>query len=210
VVVVVSITLGFFAKNVNSMLQWIVSGLYGSYVGANVLKWYWWRFNGYGYFWGMVAGLVPALVFPQIWPDKLALYYFPYLLALSLAGCFLGTYFSAPTNMDTLKNFYQNVRPWGAWSPVRRLVEAEDPDFQRNRDFKRDAVNVIVGTIWQTGLVITPFYLVLMKWNYLMAAIGLIAVTSFFLKKNWYDKLPSDKSYEKKTTAKFNHAGVAG
>jgi solute:Na+ symporter, SSS family len=190
-VVIVSITLGFFAKNVNDMLQWIVSGLFGSYVGANVLKWYWWRFNGYGYFWGMVFGLVPALVFPLIWPNALALYYFPYLLALSLAGCLLGTYYSAPTEMETLKEFYKSVRPWGAWGPVRQLVEAEDPSFQRNRDFKRDAINVIAGTIWQTGLVIMPFYLVLMKWNYLAASLGLIAVTSFFLKKNWYDKLPA-------------------
>jgi solute:Na+ symporter, SSS family len=191
-VVIVSITLGFFAKNVNNMLQWIVSGLYGSYVGANVLKWYWWRFNGQGYFWGMAAGLAPALVFPLLWPDKLALYYFPYLLALSLAGCFLGTYLSAPTDMETLKEFYKNVRPWGAWGPVRRLVEIEDPGFQRNRDFKRDAVNVVVGTVWQVGLTIMPFYLVLMKWNYLAAVLVLIAVTSFFLKKNWYDKLPAD------------------
>jgi SSS family solute:Na+ symporter len=191
-VVIVSITLGFFAKNINNMLQWIVSGLYGSYVGANVLKWYWWRFNAYGYFWGMVAGLAPALVFPLIWPDKLALYYFPYLLALSLAGCFLGTFLTAPTDMATLKNFYKNVRPWGAWGPIRKLVEAEDPTFQRNRDFKRDAVNVVVGTVWQTGLVIAPFYLVLMKWNYLAAAFAVIAATSFFLKKNWYDKLPAD------------------
>jgi hypothetical protein len=192
VVVIVSITLGFFAKNVNNMLQWIVSGLYGSYVGANVLKWYWWRFNGHGYFWGMVAGLVPALIFPLIWPDTLALFYFPYLLALSLAGCFLGTYLSAPTDMETLKKFYKNVRPWGAWGPVRRLVEAEDPGFQRNRDFKRDAVNVVVGTIWQVGLTIMPFYLVLMQWNYFAAAVALIAVTSIFLKKNWYNKLPTE------------------
>lgn len=192
IVVIVSITLGFFARNVNNMLQWIVSGLYGSYVGANVLKWYWWRFNGYGYFWGMAGGLAPALVFPLIWPDTLALLYFPYLLALSLAGCFLGTYFSAPADMETLKKFYKNVRPWGAWGPVRRLVEAEDPSFQRNRGFKRDAVNVVVGTIWQVSLTITPFYLVLMKWNCLAAVVAVIAVTSFFLKKNWYDKLPAE------------------
>jgi solute:Na+ symporter, SSS family len=191
IVVIVSITLGFFARNVNNMLQWIVSGLYGSYVGANVLKWYWWRFNGYGYFWGMVTGLVPALIFPLLWPNTLALYYFPYLLVLSLAGCFLGAYLSAPTDIETLKNFYKNVRPWGAWGPVRRLVESEDPGFQRNRDFKRDAVNVVIGTIWQMGLVIAPFLLVLMQWKYLAASIALIAVTSFILKKNWYDKLPA-------------------
>ena len=37
--------------------MWIVGALYGGYVMANVLKWYWWRFNGYGYFWGMVSGI---------------------------------------------------------------------------------------------------------------------------------------------------------
>ncbi len=211
-VVIVSITIGFFAKNVNNMLQWIVSGLFGSYVGANVLKWYWWRFNSYGYFWGMAAGLVPALVFPLIWPGKLALLYFPYLLALSLAGCFLGTFLSDPTDMETLKKFYKNVRPWGAWGPVRRLVEVEDPSFQRNRDFKRDAVNVVVGTIWQTGLVAAPFYLVLMKWKYLAIVIAIIAVTSYFLKKNWYDKLPAEmeEAYGSETAARINQAGTAG
>jgi SSS family solute:Na+ symporter len=51
---------------------------------------------------------------------------------------------------------------------------------------------VVVGTIWQVGLTILPFYLVLMKWHYLAAAVALIAVTSIFLKKNWYDKLPTE------------------
>ena len=76
VVVIISIIFGVFAQDVNSMLQWIVSGLYGSYVVSNVLKWYWCRFNGYGYFWGMVFGLIPALIFPRV-TDTLDLYYFP-------------------------------------------------------------------------------------------------------------------------------------
>ena len=67
-----SIVLGIFAEDVNSLLQWIVSGLYGGYVASNLLKWYWWRFNGHGYFWGMLAGLVPALIFPKMFPDTLA------------------------------------------------------------------------------------------------------------------------------------------
>jgi SSS family solute:Na+ symporter len=45
IVVVVGVFLGFFARDVNSILQWIVSGLYGGYIAANMLKWYWWRFN---------------------------------------------------------------------------------------------------------------------------------------------------------------------
>jgi solute:Na+ symporter, SSS family len=188
-VVVVSIALGFYAKSVNNMLQWIVSGLYGSYVASNVLKWYWWRFNGHGYFWGMLAGLVPALVFPLVLPTALPLYYFPYLLGLSLVGCLLGTYLTRPTDIEVLKNFYRNVRPWGFWGPIRRLVEAEDPSFRANPDFRRDMVNIVVGTLWQTALVALPFYFVLMRWPETCIAALLAIATMLFLKKNWYDKL---------------------
>ena len=46
-------------------MMWLVGALYGGFVIANVLKWYWWRFNGYGYFWGMVAGIGGAMVVPE-------------------------------------------------------------------------------------------------------------------------------------------------
>jgi hypothetical protein len=46
--------------SINSLTLWITSALFGGYVAANFLKWVWWRFNGWGYFWGMFAGLVVA------------------------------------------------------------------------------------------------------------------------------------------------------
>ena len=188
-IVAISIVLGFFAKNVNNMLQWIVSALWGAYLSSNVLKWYWWRFNGYGYFWGMVAGIIPALIFPTIWPEMLPLYYFPHLMGISLVGCVLGTYLTRPTDRETLKAFYRTVRPWGFWGPIRLEVEAEDPDFRRNTNFKRDMVNVVVGTIWQTALVAMPIYFVLMRWTPVAVTAAIVVVTMIFLKKNWYDKL---------------------
>ena len=54
-IVLVSIVFGFFAKDVNDVLQWIVSGLYGSYVAANVLKWYWWRNGSCRHFTGLMS-----------------------------------------------------------------------------------------------------------------------------------------------------------
>lgn len=189
IIVVVSIVLGFYAKNVNNLLQWIVSALWGAYLSSNVLKWYWWRFNGHGYFWGMVAGMVPALIFPAVLPDTLPLYYFPHLMGLSLVGCLLGTFLTRPTDEETLKSFYRTVRPWGFWGPIRRLVEADDPTFERNRDFKRNTVNIVVGTVWQTALVALPVYFVLMRWTEVAVAAVIVVVTMIFLKKSWYDRL---------------------
>src|SRR5690606_11725955 len=48
--VIVGITFGFFASSLNALTLWITSALYGGYAAANVLKWIWWRFSGYGYF----------------------------------------------------------------------------------------------------------------------------------------------------------------
>ena len=192
-VVVVSIIFGIFATDVNSILQWIVSALYGSYVASNVLKWYWWRFNGHGFFWGMVAGMVPALVFPYIFTETLDLYYFPLILIISIAGSIIGTYMAPPTDEDTLKGFYKNVRPWGFWKPVHELVIADDPGFRRNKNFYRDMFNVALGIIGQTGLVLAPIYLVLKKNMALGISLAMVAVIVIIMKKTWWDKLVEEE-----------------
>lgn len=189
--VVISIVFGFFAKDVNDVLQWIVGGLYGSYVAANILKWYWWRFNGNGFFWGMVGGLIPALTFRYIFPGVLDTYTFPLMLLISVIACLIGTYTAPPVEEDVLKKFYKTVRPWGFWKPIHELVVAEDPNFQKNSDFKRDMFNVFIGIIWQTALVIFPIYLVLMEAVPLIISIAVAAVTTLILKKTWFDRLPA-------------------
>ncbi len=192
VVVIISIIFGVFAQNVNSILQWIVSALYGSYVVSNALKWYWWRFNGWGYFWGMVAGLVPALIFPYVFSETLDLYYFPWLLLISIAGALLGTFLTKPTDEETLKEFYKTVNPWGFWGPVKRKVMAEDPDFVPNKNFKKDMFNVLVGTIAQTALVALPIYIILKDALPMGITIGITIVSGLILKKTWWDKLPEN------------------
>jgi Na+/proline symporter len=189
-VVVVSIIFGMFAKDVNSILQWIVSALWGSYIASNLLKWYWWRFNGFGYFWGMIAGLIPALIFPYVFSETLELYYFPLLLIISLAGSLLGTFLTKPTDEEVLKDFYKSVNPWGFWGPIKNKVMEENPDFVPNKDFKRDMFNIILGTSAQTALIALPIYVVLMRTVPILVTILIALTCGIILKKTWWDKLP--------------------
>ena len=189
IVVATGVILGFFVKDINSVLQWIVSALYGGYIASNVLKWHWWRFNARGFFWGMLTGILAAMVFSLVIPDGQLLYWFPLLFAISLAGSIIGSYTSEPTDLSVLKSFYSNVRPWGFWEPVKQAVLADDPAFKANKNFKLNMFNVVIGTIAQCCLTILPMYLVLKQKTSLLITVILLIVIVAILKKTWWDKL---------------------
>ena len=197
VVVLVSIVLGFFVEDVNSILQWIVSALYGSYVMSNLLKWHWWRFNGEGYFWGMLCGIIPALIFP-IFTDTLDLYYFPVILVISLVGCIVGTYSAPPTNDDVLIKFYKKTHPWGFWKPILEKIKETEPEFEKNKAFGRDMFNVVIGVIGQTLLVVIPLYIILHENIPLIISIAMLIVCLIILKKNWWDKMKNEPNINEK------------
>jgi len=199
-VVLISIFLGINAKNVNQVLQLLVSALYGGYTASNVLKWYWWRFNSYGYFWGMLTGIIVSalpmifnnllpFLFPSFPADIRILYYFPVIFFASLIACIVASFLSKPTDEHVLKNFYKTVRPWGFWKPVHQLVISENNNFKANKNFKRDVVNIIAGIIWQTSLIALPMFLVFHQFSSAAISFLLIIITSVFLKFNWFDKL---------------------
>ncbi|WP_256011100.1 sodium:solute symporter family protein [Desertivirga xinjiangensis] len=188
-VVFIGVVLGFFAKDVNSILQWIVGALYGGYIASNMLKWYWWRFNANGFFWGMSAGIIAALIFPFIFVGVLPLYVWPLLFFVSLTGCIVGTYTAPATDLTILKSFYSNVRPWGFWGPVHAAVIAENPQFKPNGRFKVDMFNVVLGMIAQCCLTVLPMYLVLWMKLPLLATIIILALIVLILKRTWWDKL---------------------
>lgn len=189
VLVVIGIFAGFFAQSINALTLWITSALYGGYAAANVLKWIWWRFNGYGYFFGMLGGLIASTFVPRIMSDVIDIYLFPIILGISFLGCILGTLLTDPDEEEVLKKFYRNTRPWGFWKPVIQKIQAEDPSFVPNQDFRRDCFNVLIGIIWQMTLVIMPIYLLIRETGALLLSLGIFAVTSYLLKKFWYDKL---------------------
>ncbi|MCD8265164.1 MAG: Na+:solute symporter [Tannerellaceae bacterium] len=192
-VVVISTVIGFFVENINSVLQWIVSALYGGYIAANVLKWHWWRFNGYGYFWGMLVGILAAMIVPQIFPNTIPLYYFPLLMFVSFIGCIAGTLMTPATDDKTLINFYVCVRPWGFWGPIADKAVARYLQLKRNNNFKRDFFNVAVGILWQCCLTAIPMYIVIKEGLPLFTTILILGITTLILKKNWYDKMNKEE-----------------
>jgi Na+/proline symporter len=201
VFLVIGVCFGIFSLSITKVMMWLVGGLYGGYVLANVLKWYWWRFNGYGYFWGMMTGILSAMLVPEspyfrgfaniVLGHSVSntLYLFPFILGCSVLGCFAGTLLTKPEDDAVLKKFYKAVNPWGCWGPIRAKVMAEDPSFKPNHNFVHDMTNVAVGIGWQLCLVALPIFIVLKQWSWSGGILVLLVATSVYMKFNWYDKL---------------------
>jgi solute:Na+ symporter, SSS family len=204
-VVIAGVSVGWFVDSINNVIQWITAALWGGYTAANVLKWYWWRFNGYGYFWGMVTGVGSSLLLVVAQHYQFvtisALNAFPFILLISLVGCITGTLLTPAEDEQVLKAFYRQVRPWGFWGPILTKVQADDPTFQRNKDFWRDMFNIVVGICWQTSLVALPVLIVIRKFQGALVAVAIVAVTAVILKFSWYDNLDRREARLTSTTS---------
>lgn len=203
-VVVISTIIGLFLKDINEIFQWIVGALWGGYIAANVLKWHWWRFNGEGYFWGMTAGVVAALVMKFTVPDDMVLYFFPVLFGISLIGCVAGTYSAPPTDEKVLVDFYVKVRPWGWWHPIAEKAIEKYPFIEKNRNSKRDMFNVTIGIIWQSCLTVIPMFLVIRNYRGLSVSLVLLVISSLILYKSWYKPLCEEEKRHKEEMAKID------
>ncbi len=201
-VVIVGVGIGFMVSSINQVVLWIASALWGGYTAANVLKWYWWRFNGHGYFWGMVSGIATMLIlllldnlnlipFIRNWPlsNNASMNSFPIIFLISIIGCLVATFVTPAESDEVLAHFYTSVRPWGFWRPVREKVLKANPSFVPNKDFKRDMFNIVIGIIWQVTLMAAPVFLVIREWQSFIVSTVIMVVTTIILKVNWWDKL---------------------
>jgi Na+/proline symporter len=188
-VVIIGTVIGLFVPSLNDAVVWIVSALYGSYTASNFIKWYWWRFNSYGYLWGMLTGLVAAMIVPWLLPNVTPLYAFPIIFAISLLGCIGGSLLTPPDDLEVLKKFYLKTRPWGFWKPVHTALEADFPHLAKNKHAGRDLFNVAVGICWQTAITASPIFMVIQEWPYFAVSMAVVLLCTLILKLNWWDKL---------------------
>jgi Na+/proline symporter len=197
--VFIGIAFGFNAESLNRLTLWITSALYGGYAASNMLKWVWWRFNGYGYFGGMVAGLIISTLILFFKPELVGMlgleqnlpeiFLFPLVLVVSLVGCLIGTYMAPLENEQQVIEFYKKTQPWGWWGPIRKKLLSQEPGLVIESNFGRDLFNIIVGIIWQMAQVVIPMYFMIRNNTQLAIWSVIFFVTSWMLKKFWWDKL---------------------
>lgn len=165
-VVVLGTVIGFQANTIRGIWVWMIAGLIGGTLIPNLLRWHWWRLNGWGYSCGVFGGLATALAaglltyFKVLDPAPAEHQYAPVIWLVTLLGCVAGSLLTRREDADVLRTFYTRVRPWGLWGPVRReagkLPALDTPD----QSWIRVLVNVVLGVTCLLSAYVTTFFLV--------------------------------------------------
>ena len=159
-------------------------------VVPNVLRWYWWRLNGWGYSIGTFGGIFISLI-ALFYPHIPVYLLFPLICFASFILSILGSLTTEPTRRETLVEFYRNIRPFGFWRPIRAEAGLSESAYADKSESARiTLLNVGLAMCAITGLYLSPMFLV--GHSYSKAALWLTAliVSAVILKFSWYDNLP--------------------
>jgi solute:Na+ symporter, SSS family len=192
-IVIIGLLIGMFMPNVETMFDIITGGLYAGFVVPNVLKWVWWRLNGWGYFAGMLTGTLTSIFFIFMWKElsggQHIVMSFPYNMALSLAAAMIVSYITKKQDEASLTAFAEKTNPWGFWKPVQQLISSKNKAFKPNNDFWLDALNVVLGIVWQMTLIVMPIYFVIRQYSSALWLLLLCLVLMAVMKFTWYDRM---------------------
>ena len=191
VIVAIALLFSLTISNINEIWGWITMGIGAGMFIPQVIRWYWWRFNGYGFAIGTVFGMVSAIM-TKIFASNIAEYN-SFLIAsgCSLIGCLLGTFFTKPTEKTILVNFYKITRPFGFWNQVRSNLETSIV-AKINQENRRDIIAIFFAVPWQIVLFLTGMMIVLKQWTNFISLFGILIILSFGLYWFWFRHLSKE------------------
>ncbi|MHC4085367.1 MAG: sodium:solute symporter family transporter [Planctomycetota bacterium] len=189
-VIVAGILVGMQASNIDTIFGWIMITLGTAVLMPNVLRWFWWRFNGVGYAVGTLSGVFSSIA-AAIWFGETRVYIsFPILFGISAVTSIIASLLTPPASMETLKDFYLRIRPAGWWRPVRRIILSENLDIPSD-SFTMDILTVIIGVTGLQALYMLSVYACTHQWQAFTVAFLVVAGCAVALYFTWYKNLPS-------------------
>lgn len=191
IILILGLFFSFTVRNVNEIWGWTMMGIASGILIPQLLRWYWWRFNGYGFAIGTFAGTLTAIIIRIFFGLIPEYYLFIVSAGASLMGCIVGTYLTTPTDMAVLENFYKNTRPFGFWGKVSDCVNPETMALIK-KEHRRDIFSVIVAVPWQVCLFLAGMMLIFRRWDNFFILLAILSVLSLILYFNWYRYLDKE------------------
>ncbi len=204
----------FSVKSIDGIWGFLMMGLGAGFMVPGFIKFYWWRYNGWGFAGGMAMGMVFALVqrfmpegnwvclqeaFPSVWnilkdipPDIRT---FLSIALFGVIGAVLGSLLTKPVDEKVLRNFYIKTKPFGFWGPLKDTLDAETRKKLKREHFY-DFIALPFVVSWQYLLLLLPVLLVAGNFKEFKVIAVLFAFALLGVYIFWYRKLPKDNMYD--------------
>ncbi|MEM9219316.1 MAG: sodium:solute symporter [Cyanobacteria bacterium P01_F01_bin.150] len=189
---IIAVLLSQSIQNINEIWSWITGPLSAGLAGPIVMRWYWWRFNGYGFALATAAGLVTSLGLKLATPELAFYIKFLVTLTVSISVGLVSSYLTAPADMETLKQFWGQIRPFGLWGQVRNQMDNAIVQ-QAQRENAIDLSNILLAVGWQLSSVVMVISLVLHKWGSAALGMSIFGLLTGVLYLTWYRNLETSQ-----------------
>ena len=187
-IVILGLLSTYLFTSLNDVWGFLTMGFGVGLIVPQFIRWYWWRFNGYGYAGGTILGMITAITIRFVFEDIPEMPSFYLTAAITFVGSIAISYMFPPTNSEDLEHFYSKTRPFGFWGPVRAKFSDEiiAPIAAENR---RDIMATFFAVPWMLFLGITPMMVVTKQWTYALICSSILLVLSVVLYFIWYKYL---------------------
>lgn len=192
-IVLGGILIGYQAESIAQIWSWMMMALGAGVVIPNVLRWYWWRINGWGYAAGTIAGILGSII-ALFMPELPMFVVFPPIVVASLLASVLFSLATPPVDKAVLISFYKRVRPFGFWRPICTSSRLSSEELANPSESAwRALLNTGLGIVAITGCYLFPMYLVGHWHTSALISIGAALFAGGMLTLTWHRYLPSEK-----------------
>ena len=207
---VVGVALAAIVPSINKIWGLITMGIGAGMFVPLFMRWYWPRFNGYGFAAGTTGGIVGALVFNAAL--SLPLYYsFPAVIGCAFVAAVVTTLLTAPVPEQTLVEFWVQINPWGPWgrfakkAAAQGLVE-EKSLLERIIENLNDMVSLCLAVPFQLCMLLAGMSLVFHEWSKFAFFTIMSVITGVGLYFFWYRNLKSEEKCQEEDEFYENRA----
>ncbi len=196
-VVIIGLAIGVNAKSIAQIWSWIMMALGAGIVVPNVLRWYWWRLNGWGYSMGTLGGMVcPCL--PLFFPEQPMYVVFPLICISSLMLSVVVSFKTTRVDENVLNKFLHNYTPFRSLEKYSQNIWFDQINNYQVKSEKGwiAILNVIFGMCAISGMYLAPMFLVGHWYGKAVLWFIVIIISVTILKFTWYDNLP-DRGIDK-------------
>ncbi len=190
-IALVAVILSFSIPRIDTIWNFITTGLIMGMFGPLIMRWYWNRFNGYGYAAGTGAGILTAFIMTLIYPQAPPYVTAPTVLICSVVVAIIVTLTTEPVPQEVRLNFLQATRVGGFWGPEKNLL-GKDFNLHATLEHLYDIIAVILAVPMQLCYFFACMCFVTHDWPKFAFTLTITLTCAVGLYFFWYRNLPPD------------------